>query len=74
MDQGVHLSIAMVVSSAIVAGGLIYHATTGRYQIVIDSSTNSVNLFRIDTISGRVNNLEQCGDRQLCWAATLIRD
>jgi hypothetical protein len=74
MDQGVHLSIAMVVSSAIIAGGLVYHGSIGRYQMAIDSSTNSVNLFRIDTISGKVHNLEQCGDKQLCWATTLIRD
>jgi hypothetical protein len=68
MNRNMPLSIAMIISSLIIAGGLVYHASTGRYQMVMDSSTNSVNLFRIDTISGKVHNLEQCGDKQLCWA------
>lgn len=51
----------MLVSSAIIGGALVYHASTGRYQLVVDTRGN---LFRINTIYGTVEHIDQ-GNR---WA------
>lgn len=53
--------IWMLVSSAIISGALVYHASTGRHQLVVDTRGN---LFRINTIYGTVEHIDQ-GDR---WA------
>jgi hypothetical protein len=64
--------IAMVISSIIIAGGLVYHASTGRHQII---SLPGSGLYRIDTISGRVEHLEHCGsDDQMCWTTRLFKN
>jgi hypothetical protein len=64
--------IAMVISSIIIAGALVYHASTGRHQII---SLSGSGLFRIDTVSGRVEHLEKCGgDDQMCWTNRLFQN
>jgi hypothetical protein len=64
--------IAMVISSIIIAGALVYHASTGRHQII---SLSGSGLFRIDTGSGRVEHLEKCGgEDQMCWSTRLFQN
>jgi hypothetical protein len=64
--------IAMVMSSIIIAGALVYHSSTGRHQII---SLSGSGLFRIDTVSGKVEHLEQCGaDNQMCWTDRLFKN
>jgi hypothetical protein len=71
--------IAMLISSIIIAGAVVYHASAlayhssiGRHQII---SLSGSGLFRIDTISGRVEHLEKCGgDDQMCWTNRLFKN
>ena len=64
--------IAMVISSIIIAGVLVYHASTGRHQVI---SLPGSGLYRIDTVSGRVEHLEHCGSGdQMCWTARLFEN
>jgi hypothetical protein len=64
--------ISMVISSLIIAGALVYHASTGRHQII---SLSGSGLFRIDTVSGSVEHLEKCGgDDQMCWTNRLFKN
>jgi hypothetical protein len=71
--------IAIVISSIIIAGALVYHASalvyhasTGRHQII---SLSGSGLYRIDTVSGRVEHLEKCGgDEQMCWTTRLFKN
>jgi hypothetical protein len=64
--------IAMVISSIIITGGLIYHASTGKHQKI---SLAGSGRYRIDTVSGRVEHLEHCGDDdQMCWTTRLFKN